>query len=284
MAAFNRIIAFFMSIIGSIALMFDIPYYATGKQVDLSGYELVWEDEFRGERMDGTKWKYSGSYGANRGYYSSPDIVEMTGEEAVFHIKYYEEGLNGNPAAYYTASFKTDGLYEPTYGYFECRAKLPKVSNGSGAFWLNSHNAYNNDDDPSDGAEVDIMESQNWNAQGYYGQKFGKSAENVIEHNIHYGTPGTQWYHRLHAKGFKVRGDPYEEFHTYGLLWDENGYTFYIDGVATMSTTLGLSHAPEYICLSCDIRGEDGVPYDNSWADGQDATFVVDYVRVYQKG
>ena len=78
--------------------------------------------------------------------------------------------------------------------------------------------------------------------------------------------------------------NPYEQFNTYGLEWNEKEYIFYINGVETgRLSTGGVSQNPEYLILSVEMRGEDGIPSqrDNAPADG--AEFIVDYVRVFDK-
>ncbi len=283
MPDFSKITSFFAAIIGVICMILDVPYYPTGKPLDLSGYEVVWEDEFDGDAIDTSVWTFHGAQGyARRGYVMDPDAVEVADGCAYFRIRYYADGLNGGKPGYYLGLYDTSATKNFTYGYFETRAVLPRVREGSGAFWLQNPDAYDHELGSSNGAEIDIMESQNWSGGGYYGKYFGKSAETVIEHNIHYDSGDTA--KRMGAKGFKVRGNPYSEFHTYGVLWDEKGYTFYIDGVQTMHTSFGVSNAPEYICLSCDLRGEDGVPAENAFADLGDTAFIVDYVRVWQRG
>ena len=57
MAAFTKIYYFFISIIMSICLTLDIPMKAMGRPVDLTGYELVWNDEFDGTELDTSKWR-----------------------------------------------------------------------------------------------------------------------------------------------------------------------------------------------------------------------------------
>ena len=58
MAVFTRIYYFFIGIIMSICLTLDIPMRAIGPQLDLTGYELVFEDEFEGDALDTDAWFY----------------------------------------------------------------------------------------------------------------------------------------------------------------------------------------------------------------------------------
>lgn len=64
----------------------------------------------------------------------------------------------------------------------------------------------------------------------------------------------------LNAKVFLIKNNPYEEFNTYGLEWNEDEYIFYINGVETFRTSFGgVSQNPEYVILSVEMRGENGI-------------------------
>ncbi|MCR5522720.1 MAG: glycoside hydrolase family 16 protein, partial [Clostridia bacterium] len=112
----------------------------------------------------------------------------------------------------------------------------------------------------------DIMESM----------RYGVEHEGSVENNIHYfDETGHQ---RLHARWVIVGDDAYDEFHTYGLKWDTEGYTFYVDGKECRKTDFGLASGPEYIVLSNFMRD-----FKTKSIEGDSADFVVDYVRVYQQ-
>ena len=126
--------------------------------------------------------------------------------------------------------------------------------------------------------------------------------------------------HVVHGEGYSnTRSDRpatyegpnmYSQYHTYGVLWTEEEYVFYIDGRETWRTsyspdgeTLGVSQVEEYLLLTVEVGGyedengvlhpgvtlEDGVevPFWCGDPDDNDKTktydFVIDYVRVYQK-
>jgi len=74
-------------------------------------------------------------------------------------------------------------------------------------------------------------------------------------------------------------------WHTYGLLWEPNKYTFYFDGLDVWTHNSAVSQRPEYLILSSEAQ-------TNSWAGnipiggyGPLATtstnMQIDYVRVY---
>ena len=272
MNVFSRIYYFFIGIIMSICLTLDIPMRAIGKPLDLTGYELVWNDEFEGTELDTTKWQGNGGMRTYEpakdyegGYYSNR-CVEVKDGNLIISIKHFDGSEEGYPEGWYFASLNTEHSFNPVYGYFECRAKLAKAVAGNCAFWLNSPVAYDTSVPKEEGNEIDIMESM----------RYGVEHQGSVENNIHYfDSTGHQ---RLHARWVIVGDDAYDEFHTYGLKWDETGYTFYVDGKECRKTDFGLAHGPEYIVLSNYMRD-----FKTQSIEGDSADFVVDYVRVYQK-
>ena len=75
-----------------------------------------------------------------------------------------------------------------------------------------------------------------------------------------------------------------DEFHRFGLLWDETGYTFYIDGKEDGHIGEYISKRPEFILISTEVKG---YRHENHQAVkeafdliGKDV-FMVDYVRVF---
>lgn len=246
----------------------DMISYPNGKKLDLSGYELVFEDQFEGDSLDAGVWSFSPPDGYTvRGATIDSGNLEVKDGALIMHMYQKEDGSVTAPP-----DVTTIGTKEFTRGYFECRCILPKAQNGCGAFWM-----MNRPENQEDHVELDIMENQSWGpkAVSYYRQKFGDLAVNSIEHNIHVAF-NTDKYQKLRAHAFIVKGDPYEEFHTYGLLWTKDKYTFFIDGVATMSTTLGLTDLPEYLLLSNYVRES------NYLINNGDAQFIVDCVKVWQ--
>ena len=73
------------------------------------------------------------------------------------------------------------------------------------------------------------------------------------------------------------------QFHRFGVLWDTNGYTFYVDGKEAGKTDANPSDCPEFILLTTEVvgyRSPERRPSDKAIAAIGD-TFVVDYVRVF---
>ena len=85
------------------------------------------------------------------------------------------------------------------------------------------------------------------------------------------------------AEEFLIKNNPYEEFNTYALEWNESEYIFYINGKETFRTSYGgVSQNEEYLILSVEMKGENGIPSQRENAPAEDTQFIVDYVKVYQ--
>ena len=72
-------------------------------------------------------------------------------------------------------------------------------------------------------------------------------------------------------------------FHRFGLLFDETGYTFYIDGKEDGKVAKNISGHDEFILITTEVSGyrsENHMPTEQARAAVGD-TFLVDYVRVF---
>lgn len=280
------------------------------------GYEIVFEDNFDDDSIDETKWntKYGGNT-RRAGYYVNDEetIFEKNGTLTI-RTAYREDGIYGS--GWYTGWVETaknrgqsahagknyEG-FNAKYGYFEARCKAPKGVGMWSAFWMMpDEGAGMTADDVmnsgKDGVEIDIMESP-WMID-----KFNKDQNIHVIHGDGYGNN----IKSERSPSYEIP-DMYDTFHTYGLLWTETEYVFYVDGRETYRTSyeydgkvLGVSEVSEFLLLTVEIAGveKDGVLYpgkdfgDNGkmvkhWAGNPDDNdkslnydFVIDYVKVYQ--
>ncbi len=257
-----------------------------GTALDLSKFTLTYSDEFDGVDIDRTVWDGHYCYGdataVRRGGYWNRQMAALKDGNLVITTKYMPEGVNGGPAGYYSYALDSNHhRFEQTYGYFEVRCILPPGEGLWGAFWMLSDSMFNENGDGTDGAEIDIFESPNYASEDFW-------KRNCVSSAIHYD--GYNEAHQSVSLGkYYVGEDAYTAYHTYGLEWNADGYTFYIDGKKTGSTNFGgASQVPEYLILSTEVGGDNGIPGD-SWAgnitnNGTDfvSEFIIDYVRVYQ--
>ena len=294
-----KILAFFVAILMFISPelphLLDLPAIPEGQSLNLEErFTLVWEDEFEGNSLDTTKWDDNQSVDTlhwgpiRKGGYWHKDMIEVRDGNLVIKTEYKEEPLEGNTfgspdkygEGYYTGMVATQGKQDFLYGYFECRAILPKSTGMWSAFWMMNGGVYNQDGSGQDGTEVDIFESM------YYKDEWWGAGDSVVC-GIHFD--GYDGMHQGYSIGRWFANNPYEEYNTYGLEWTPEEYIFYINGVECGRLSQGgVSQNPEYLILSCEVAGENGVAYADrhgtgpiSLKKGETAEFIVDYVRAY---
>ena len=266
-----------------------------GKTIDLNQFDLVWSDEFDGDELDMSKWSYEWWVTERKGGYWHQDMVSVEDGDLVIRAEYKKEPMpNYYPnyigvhcpeykAGWYTGEIWTRDKYEQEYGYFEVRCILPAATGMWSAFWMMNEGVFNVDGSGKDGTEVDVFESF------YY--KDHKAGNDCIRTSIHYDGYAEDAKGDSIGKVF-ITNDPYTEYNTYGVEWSPTEYIFYLNGVETgRLSTGGVSQNPEYLLLSCEFAGDNGVqssdrhgtgplsqtPYSN-WP----VEFRVDYVRCYQ--
>ncbi len=229
---------------------------ATAPDIPVKGYKLVWADEFDGTTLDMAKWGYR-QLGPRRDAVSVKDTVTLDGKGTLLLT------TRRSGDKFHTAMIGTQGKFETTFGYFECRVQLQKQLGHWSAFWLQSPSMGKEIGNPAkSGTEIDIFE---------YLVKYGEK----ILHNLHWDGYGED--HKRAGTKVAIPGLS-EGWHTVGLLWTAEEYVFYVDGKETWRTNEGISKRSEYMILSLEV---------GKWAKNiADAklpdSFLVDYVRVYK--
>ena len=292
----RALVAVLMVISPALPQKLSLPAIPSGQDLELdTRFELVWSDEFEGDSLDRTKWGFPWWETERKGGFWHEDLVSVKDGNLVITTAYFEEPLENYyydnwhekinfddyREGWYTGCIETRGKYEFCYGYYECRCILPKSTGMWSAFWMMNDGVSNVDGSGQDGTEVDIFESM------YYKDAWWGAGDAIIT-GIHYDGYGEG--HQGDSIGKWFANNPYEEYNTYGVEWNENEYIFYINGVETgRLSTGGVSQNPEYLILSCELAGSDGVAYADrhgtgkiSMEPGDTAEFIVDYVRVYK--
>lgn len=284
-SVFVKIAAFIIAVINLILIKSDSPLLPSSETVDMSKFEAApsFVEEFNGSELDSSIWKvnYETSPVRHGGYWAWQMAKVYDG---ALHIKtqYLENGINGSPAGWYTSAIDTSRFFKQKYGYFECRCILPSGSGLWSAFWIYSTSVCDITDEGRNGTEIDVFESTKWHDGKY---------RNSVQHALHYDGYNEE-HQKLELGNYRVGGDPYSEYHTYGVEWNESGYSFYIDGHLTAQSDFGgVSQVPQYLILSVEIAGENGVPED-SWVGASIESntggrafatdFIVDYVKCYR--
>lgn len=289
---FQAVISFLMSGVFWSEITFPsapalIPAPEHPAVLSLEEFTLSWSDEFDGETADSSKWKgykCGDNVSVTRmGCFWNTDMASVRDGSLHIQTKYYDKGYKGGKRGWYSCGLCTDGLFDQKYGYFEIRCILPKGTGMWASFWMMPHNINETiGNGGTDGAEIDVFESPNY-------QYKLRDHVNVVSSNIHYDAYGAEHRKKTVCTPLMDENDPYEEYNTYGVEWNEKEYIFYINGVETGRTDLGgASQVPEYLIVNCNVSGTEGFPL-NGWAgnaltfDSQQPTdLVIDYIRVYQ--
>ena len=293
----RALVAFLMLLSPTLPNSIGLPAIPNGQELDLENrFELVWADEFDGDSLDKTKWQTEWWVTERKGGYWHEDMVSVKDGNLIITTAYFDEGLE-IPDAYknwfenkgdykpykegwYNACISTQGLHEFKYGYFEISCILPKSTGMWSAFWMMNGQVVHEDGSGKDGTEVDIFESM-----FYKDEKWGYG--DCVQTGVIYDGYGDA--HVGVGLGKYYAENPYEEYNTYGVEWNENEYIFYINGVETCRTSAGgVSQNPEWLLVSCEVAGDNGVAYADrhgvgkmEMQPGDTADFIVDYVRVY---
>ena len=266
---------FFASFIAIIELfgltVFDLPQKPHGDELDLTGYSLVFEDEFDYQEFDTDVWEYRAS-GARRGGFNAPSQVTLRDGNMILTGEYRKDGQYGE--GWYTGMVRLKEWY--CKGYFEIRCKVNRENHFWSAFWLQASAPYTASVSKGGvgGAEIDIFESVNT------GKYFDSDA---VSHNIHCaGVDGVQEGYQSANLGSFYGSNIYDEYNTYGVKWTDTEYIFYINGVETRRSSFGngVSEVLEEVIVSLEIPGADKLSELDK--DTYKTEFVVDYVRIYQ--
>ena len=267
---------------------YEVAGHAPSLVPDGYRWKLVWHDEFDGTELDRTKWDYRLHMMGKRHITWQDKGVALDGQSnAVFTVfeqdgeicsAQLQTGYNFMDAPIekdedcwggglvWPIGRLRDNLYTHRYGYYECRCKLQKKEGWWSAFWMQSPVIGASLDPADTGVEIDIMESF----------KPGK----IAKHNVFTGGYGQDMKHHVTGTGPVIDE---KEFHRFGMLFDETGYTFYIDGKEDGKITEDISGHDEFVLISTEVSGyrtPEHVPTKEAFEAVGD-TFLVDYVRVF---
>lgn len=248
---------------------------------EIEGYSLLWHDEFSGDKLDDTIW----SYDPHEPGWTNNELQEYTTSEDNVYVadgcltlKAIKTQTESGKDYYTSGKIKGQNKSDFMYGKVVISAKVPKGQGLWPALWMMPTDEGYYGQWPKCG-EIDIMETLGHQTEIAYG-------------TIHYGEPHgeQQGTYTLENATFA------DDFHEYSIEWEPGEIRWYIDG--------NLYHTVNDWFTA--VQGEDDKPYPapfnqtffiqinlavgGTWPGNPDATtdfenaeFLVDYVRVYQK-
>ncbi len=242
---------------------------AWGPELDLTGYELVFEDEFEGDELNFNLWE-SRCEGAGRAGFGSIEQVSVNDGTLKITGEYRTDGPYGE--GWYCGAIALKEWY--TRGYFEIRMICAPSKAFWSAFWLQGSNPYTPETSRGgrDAVEIDICEA-------FYGSVGKEDAYTPAMHlsGAYGSTSGIQTRNLGSFNGNNI----YSEYNTYGMKWTEEEYIFYVNGVEAVRTDFGdaICVNPEEVIVSLELPHAvnlEGVSTDTT------CEMLVDYVRIYQ--
>ena len=252
-------------------VLFDTPVTPHGQTLDLSGYELVFCDEFTGSELDLSVWRHRG-VGARRCGFNAATQTKAGNGQLVITAEYRNKGVYGS--GWYTGAVALNQKYKQ--GYYEIRCKCNGGVDFWSAFWIQADHPYDHELSQGGvgGAEIDIFESIN-------GRGRSSAEYNAVTSTVHCNGHDDDPEHidSNIVGSFKVGNDISANYNTYGLEWTEDEYIFYINGVESGRTSFGsgVSRVEEEVIVSLEI------PDEVLYLDDYSTCMIVDYVKIYQK-
>lgn len=256
------------------------PYEIT-ETPECIGYNLLWSDEFDGHKLNDSNWNVElrdpgWTNNELQAYVDTPENVFV--EDGYLHLKAIETVDADGNKSYTSGKVNSQNKRDFMYGKVVIRAKVPEGQGLWPAAWMMPTDEGKYGQWPKCG-EIDIMEV------------LGNETKTAYC-TVHYGEPhGSQ-------QGVKTldEGSFSDDFHEYSIEWTPGKMKWFIDYVQVLEVNDWFTA----------VEGEDEKPYPapfdqtffvqmnlavgGSWPGNPDETtnfdnaeYLIDYVRVYQK-
>ena len=237
-----------------------------GSALDLSGYELVFDEEF--DRLDVSAWgpntrwiahtPWNGDFGD--AIFTSPrPTFPFTVENGILRIEARKDTRGRWRSGLLASVNRKEKGFLQRYGYFEMRAKLPEGKGLWPAFWLMDRPS------PEYSIEIDVLEHY-----GHWPDQFSSTVHiwnrKERENSKHSG-------HRTYVRA----GSLYDRYNTFGVLVDPERIRIYFNRKLVWQTPTPPQHGrPMYVLLH--VAMGPGWPIDET---PNPSYMFVDYVKVW---
>lgn len=232
----------------------------TQNPIEKEGWELTFNDEFNGDKLDKTKWRDSYYWGGryNEGglnYYGENQFVFTDSSLIIVaEKKTSKEGMD-----FTSGLIDCSPSFKQQYGYFEIRSKIPNSTAMIPAFWLVSTENWP--------PEIDVYE-------------FYTNEPNRIKTNQHWLNKRKK--KKMQPKGKKVKGNLSQDFHTYAVEWSEKKIKWYFDNKRIKTSRRGVKYFTYkmHIIINSQLCNDNGMDVN----DGVYPNYnEIDYVRAYKR-
>jgi beta-glucanase (GH16 family) len=244
------------------------PAAAGTDSTALTGWNLVWQDEFNDSTVNTGRWNFEtggGGWGNNELQYYTSRPMNAYQELGWLELWARQEDYGGRSytSARMTTFLKGDWLY----GRVDVRAKLPKGKGIWPAIWMMPTDSYYGTW-PASG-EIDIMELLGDNPARVYGTvHFADNLGKHLQLGSSYSLPGGRLFSN--------------DFHLFSFEWSADSLKWLVDGQEFFSLANASPFDKRfYLILNVAVGG--------NWPGSPDVTttfpqvMIVDYVRVYSR-
>lgn len=268
-------------VIGNIVITVTTEYVSSGgDDSNLEGLLkdrlLVWHDEFDGETLDTSKWRYAthNSGGSEQQAYTVARRENVRLENSNLILEAKKDGYVSG-WTWSSGRIDTSGLAGFKYGRLEAKLRYDVVPGAFPAFWTigtcayyptgeNIHGVHKSKGTQwAQNGEIDVFEGRGTNSEiapgGWFNQDDGKGNMNVV---------------------FGSKNIDASQYHVYAVEWTETSITSYIDGVEIgkyNTSDIKSFNRAHYIILNMAVGSTGGYPTD----DCTSMKMEVDWVRVY---
>lgn len=264
-------------VIGNIVITVTTEYVSSGGDDSNKDRLLVWHDEFDGETLDTSKWRYAthNSGGSEQQAYTMGRSANVRVENSNLILEAHKDSYK-NGWTWSSGRIDTCGLAGFKYGRLEAKLRYDVVSGAFPAFWTIGTCAYYPTGDNVVGVKKSL--GTQWAQNGELDMFEGRGTNKTIAQG--------GWYNQDDGKGNQqmIFGERLNvdasEYHVYAIEWTPTTITAYIDGVANGTKDISNVKSwqrPMYLILNMAVGSTGGYPAD----DCTSMKMEVDWVRVY---
>ncbi|MGY2049374.1 glycoside hydrolase family 16 protein [Methylobacterium sp. JK268] len=251
--------------------------------LNLSGFKLTFDDEFNTRSISQvagattwgdirSQWRFDADSDIGFGHSSFVDPASgydpfSVSGGALTITAVPDRTSAGYPGSWESGLITTQGKFSQTYGYFEIRADFSNLPGAWDGFWLLPDHPLPDPQDAGGWQELDVVEHYGGWDKGVYSTIHTTDPQN--------GVPWQQ-NRQVYSELINPSG-----FHTYGMDWEADKISFYVDGelIGSQATPSDM-HGPMYLLANLATQASEN---NNADAAGVPISSSIDYIRVYSK-
>ena len=242
----------------------DYPISDQDNKGNWTRYETM-SDEFNGDELNADKWTKKMYWWKGR----QPALFmekNVTLNDGKLHLIMQKEDIPEESKQQGYHDYSSAIMLSKTktcYGYFEVKAK-PMNSAGSSSFW------FQNEELPDWFTEIDVFEIGGKSKNYEYKYNMNCHVFQTPEEKRHWSIGGV-W-----VSPWRLADD----YHIYGLEWDEDWVKYYVDGMIVRKMKNTHWHQPLYMIFDSETMPDwFGMPEDADLP----STYSIEYIRAWKK-